>query len=59
MSASERTELAMDLERTRATIIDLLKGDESNPCKLNITQRRDHEWDLWVVVGILEHGLTI
>ena len=42
------------MERTRTHIIDLLADPNKS---LKQKERREYEWDLWVIMGILEHGM--
>ena len=58
MSPSEQNELYEGMEQTREIIKRRLQELEEDPATLDKDKKmREYLWDLWMINGILDHGL--
>ena len=57
MSESEKAELVQGMEATRQTIIELLTPGNEFAENMPKVQRIEYEWDLWMIIGILDHDI--
>ena len=61
LKQEESEELVDGLVKTREIILRIMAQDSSNnsATKLDAAERLDHEWDLWVINGMLDNNYAI
>ena len=57
MSPSEQDELIDGMQQTRTIIKSRLEAHEVDASLMNMNERLEYQWDLWMIIGILDHGL--
>ena len=57
MSRSEQDELIRGMLQTRVIIEARLEELELDASLMDSNERLEYQWDLWMISGILDHGL--